>query len=74
MRCEEDESLRAPWKKITKKIHLNYNATFTPSQFSYLAPKKLSIDLLSMDRCERVHEAPVIAGAVALPPKPETAA
>lgn len=43
---------------------------------SYLVPKKLSIDLLSIDRCERVHEAPVIAGAVAeyaLPPTPETA-
>lgn len=40
-------------------------------------PKKLSIDLLSIDRCERVHELPDIAGAVAekaLPPKPEAAA
>ncbi len=44
---------------------------------SYLVLKKLSIDLLSIDRCGRVHGAPVIAGAVAenkLPPTPETAA
>lgn len=40
-------------------------------------PKKLSIDLLSIDRCERVHGAPAIAGAVAelaQPPTPKTAA
>lgn len=42
----------------------------------YLVPKKLSIDLLSIDRCERVLEGPVIAETVAekaLPPTPETA-
>lgn len=32
---------------------------------SDLAPKKLSIDLLSIDRCERVQEAPDVAETVA---------
>lgn len=32
---------------------------------SHLVPKKLSIDLLSIDRCERVHPGPVIAEDVA---------
>lgn len=52
-------------------FHKNYNLTWK----SDLAPKKLSMDLLSIDRCERVQEAPIIAGTVAeymLPPTPVT--
>lgn len=62
---QEEENLEVI-KRISPNCKLNVVWMVFWMSISDLAPKKLSIDLLSMDRWERVQGAPVNEGAAAV--------